>query len=70
MKTKQTLYQYCAIWHPSEKEAEAGTKSQIILELGSMLSNDQNSALLAVARKVPEKYVEQLDQVEILIRPF
>lgn len=70
MKTKQTLYQYCAIWNPSEKQAEAGEKSQIILELSTMLSSDQNSALLAVARKVPEKYAEQLDQVEILIRPF
>lgn len=70
MKTKQTLYQYCAIWHPSSKEEDFGQKSKIILELASMLSTGQDAALLSVARKVPEEYASQLDQVEILIRPF
>jgi len=67
---KQKLFQYAVIWHPNDAQLKEGQKSKILVNLDTLLANDQNAAFLAAARKIPETYSESLDQVEIAIRPF
>ena len=67
---RATLYQYAILWHPNEQELEAGKKSEILVKPDIMLANDQNSAFIAASRQIPDQYMESLDQVDILIRPF
>lgn len=70
MAKKSTLYNYTIVWHPSESQSEKGEKSQMLIEPKYLLAPDQNSAFMQAARQIPEKYLEELDQVDILIRPF
>lgn len=65
------LFQYAVIWHPTEKQVkDESLKSQVIVELKTILSKDEKSAAMAVAMDIPTEYKDQLDQVEIALRPF
>lgn len=64
------LFQFAILWHPTEQQRKDGQTDKILVDVGSFLQKDQNTALLAVARLIPEEYASQLDQVEIAIRPF
>jgi len=69
--TKQQLFQYVILWHPTDKqEKEEGLKSKVIVELSTILSVSQHSASMAAAMNIPVNYKEQLDQVEVAVRPF
>lgn len=71
MSTKKSiLYQYAILWHPNEAEAKEGRKSEVIVQPDTILATDQNSAFINASRKIPEKYLSDLDQIDILIRPF
>lgn len=66
---KMKVFEYVLLWHPNEKEEKEGKKSKLI-EHNQILALDDKSASLQVARKIPEEYNEELDKVEILMRPF
>ncbi len=67
---KAKLFQYAVILHPTGEEEKKGGKSQIILDLKTMLASDEKTAVLLVGRQIPEEYLSKLDQIEIAIRPF
>lgn len=67
---KQKFYQTAVIWHPTKKQSEGGQKSKIVVELQVTLGNDDKSVGMAVVRSIPKEYDEQLDQLEIVVRPF
>lgn len=64
------LFQYAAILHPSEKEQEDGIASKVIVDVTTILAKDQQSATLLAARAIPEEFIETLDRVELVLRPF
>lgn len=65
------LYQYAVLWHPTDKQREDDDiKSKIVVELDTVLATSPEAAMLAAARKIPDSYVEQLDQIEVALRPF
>ena len=69
--TTSKLFQYAIIWHPTEKQKkEESLKSKLLLELTTILSQDQNTALMTASMKIPFENQEELDQIEIVIRPF
>lgn len=68
---KSKLFQYAIIWHPTEKQIkEEGLKSKILVELTTVLSSDQQTASMLAATKIPTDMQNELDQIEIAIRPF
>lgn len=68
---KSKLFQYAILWHPTEKQAkDEGLKSKVIIEPKTVLSLDQNSAAMSAAMEIPADYKNQLDQIEIALRPF
>lgn len=64
------LFQFAIIKHPSEKEAEAGISSVVVVDVVTVLANDQNSAVLLAGRAIPEDAMEFLDRLEVVVRPF
>lgn len=70
MAKKSQLFQYAVLWHPTDKEVADGKSSVIIVKPDVMLSSDQNSAFLQAALQIPAEYKTNLDQVEIITRPF
>ena len=69
---KSTLYEIVVLWHPDpNNDDEMKTKkSKVIIEPRYELANDEKSLLYRVSREIDEKYVEQMNQIEIIIRPF
>ena len=68
---KSKLFQYAIIWHPTEKQVkDDGAKSKLIKEISIILATDDKSVLMSAAMDIPADYKDQLDQVEIVVRPF
>ena len=65
------LFQYAIIWHPTDKQVkEHGMKSEVLVEPTSILATDERKAAMAAAMEIPTEKREELDQIEIVIRPF
>lgn len=63
-------FQVLAIFNPSKEEETSGYKSKFIVEPCFILAKDAAAASMIVARKIPDEYIEKLDQVEVAVRPF
>ena len=64
------LFQFAVLLHPSEEEKKAGKQSQIIVEVRTVLAQDQNAAVIQAARQIPEEYMDRLSRLEVAVRPF
>ena len=65
------LFQYAILWHPTEKQVkDEGMKSKVLIEPKTILSADQNGAAMSAAMEIPTDKQNELDQIEIVIRPF
>lgn len=68
---KAKLFQYAILWHPTEKQIkDEGAKSKVLVEPTSIIAVDQQSALMAASMNIPADKREELDQIEIAMRPF
>ncbi|HYD92473.1 MAG TPA: hypothetical protein VEA37_13430 [Flavobacterium sp.] len=69
--TKARLFQYAIIWHPTEKQVkDESLKSKVLVELKTILAVDQNAVSMAAAMEIPADKKSELDQIEIVVRPF
>ena len=71
---KGQLWEYAVLYHPrSRKDAEEkGVEQRSVLLVGVthvVASGEQEVRVLA-ARALPEEYLDRLDDVEIVVRPF
>ena len=66
----QKLFTYAVLHHPKKKKDQDREPSSIIIEPRNILANDDKQAGIKIARELPEKYLDVLDEVEILVRPF
>lgn len=67
---KPQLFEYAVVWHPTEQQTKDGQKSKVIVEPKVVLAMDNNGAAIIAARAIGSEYIDQLDQVEVAIRPF
>ena len=68
---KSLLFQYAILWHPTEKQSkDDGLKSKILVEPKLILAETQPAALMAASMEIPADKKDQLDQIEIMMRPF
>ncbi len=64
------LFEYAILWHPTKEEKENGKKSAIIVNPTIILADDVARVNMAAAMSIPTEYRDNLDQVEIAVRPF
>ena len=68
------LYEYAVIYNPlatkDQKERGETPKSELIVDVTRILSNNDKEAMMLAARAIPEKFTDKLDRVEIALRPF
>ena len=68
---RKTFFWIAAVLHPTAEEMRLGTKSsETILKPEAVLAVNAQAATLMAARKLPEKYQEVLDRVDIAVSPF
>ena len=73
--TKGKLFEYAVIYHPKPKKAKEGEeeqagKSTLLQAVTTVLAGSAEEVGILAARSIPEKYLDKLEQVEIVIRPF
>ena len=68
------LYEYAVLYHPKPKKDAEGNevreKSSLIVAVETVMADSDQEATIVAARKIPESYLDKLEQVEIVIRPF
>lgn len=68
---KAKLFEYAVLWHPTEKQIkDEGKKTVLIAGPKSILARDEKAAGMAAVMDITTDYRDQLDQIEIAIRPF
>lgn len=69
--TNSKLFQYAILWHPTEKQVkDDGAKSKVLVEPKTIMAIDQSNAAMAAAMEIPADKKGELDQIEIVLRPF
>lgn len=66
---KEVLFDYAIVWHPTTQQRENGEQSKIIKK-DSVLAKDESTARLKIARIIPEEYVSNLENIDILVKNF
>ena len=56
--------------YPDQKERGESPKSELIVDVTRVLSNNDKEAMMLAARAIPTDYTDKLDRVEIALRPF
>lgn len=65
------LFEYAIIWHPTEKQKkDTESKSCIVVKPTVVLSTDSNSAAITAAMSIPQEYKDQIDQIQVCVKPF
>lgn len=68
---KLKLFQAAVIWHPNmDDEAEQKLDSKLLIEPYVVLEKDEQTLAYKIVRKLDEKYLDQLNQIDIIVRPF
>jgi hypothetical protein len=69
--TTSKLFQYAILWHPTEKQVkDEDLKSIVLVELTTILAQDQAKATMSASMSIPSDKRDELDQIEIVVRPF
>jgi len=67
---KEQLYQYTVLRHPTEAQAKEGQVTEVIVELSTEQAKSDDVLFRKLLRNIPDKYESELDQIDIVIRPF
>lgn len=70
----QKLFDFAILFHPAatEDEQKRGVKpkSTLLVEPRTILATDDKEASILAAREIPATHTDQLDRVEVVLRPF
>ena len=68
------LFEYAVLYHPKVVRDALGNETQgpdtVVSSPIFTLAKDDKEVAIRAARAIPEQYLDKLDQVEIVVRPF
>ena len=65
------LFEYVILLHPVEKkDGKEASKSLILQDIKRKLAKDEKEIGMLAAREIPEKHMDDLERIEIVVRPF
>ena len=71
---RQRIFEYAILYHPEEKKDKDGNvireRSQLLADVKRVLASDEKEVATRAAREIAEDYLDKLDLVEIVVRPF
>lgn len=71
---KVALFEYVVIYQPRVRKDAMGNETQepakLLIPVTHVLCKDDKTAGMLAARAIPEEYLDKLDEVEIIVRPF
>lgn len=66
----EILFQYVIYWTPSLEESQRGEKSKILVGPKTILAAKHKDAKNIADNDIPEAYLDNLSQINIVVRPF
>jgi len=70
MTNKSILFEYAVVWHPNELQEKEGRKSILVEGPKSMLAKEEKAVFMTAVSLLTAEYKEQLDQIDVIVRPF
>ena len=71
---RQRIFEYAVLYHPEEKRDKDGNvmreRSELLVDVTRVLASDEKEVATRAARALDEQYLDKLDLVEIVVRPF
>jgi hypothetical protein len=68
------LFEFAVLFHPKVVKDAQGNETQgadkIVKAPEFTLAKDDKEVAIRAARAIPDEYLDRLDQVEIVVRPF
>ncbi len=69
--SKKRLFQYAVLFHKVTKDKDGKiTDTHMVIEPKYMLAASEKEVLFKVTREIPEEYIANPDDVEIIVRNF
>jgi hypothetical protein len=74
-KERPKLFEYAILFHPKPRKIgnDGDTQtdpSEILVEPKRIVAKDEATVGILAAREIPEAYLDKLDSVEVIVRPF
>ena len=71
---RKSLYQYAVLFHPKPQRDAMGNDvtppTEIVTPITASLGRSDQEVSIIAARSIPEKYLNMLDDIEVLVRPL
>ena len=71
---RSKLFEYAIIYQPKQRTDAQGNDTTppavLLVEPTRLLCRDEKEATIQAARRIPDDYLDKLDEVELAIRPF
>lgn len=68
------LFEYAVVYAPKETQDAQGNdttpKSVVLTDVTTILASSDREVSIVAARAIPDSYLDRLDQIEVVIRPF
>jgi hypothetical protein len=65
------LFEYAVILQPKEdKDGEEIEPGKLIVDPATILAKDPDQAGMIAARAIPDEYMDKLDRLSVVVRPF
>ena len=68
------LFEYGVIYNPKPVKDNAGNDitpdALVLIKPEYILAKSEQEVTILAARKIPDNYLDKLEEVEILVRPF
>lgn len=64
---KKKLFDYVILYH---QELKSGNVDTFFISRGHVLATSDKQATLLAGRQIPEEYLQNIDQMEVIVRPF
>jgi hypothetical protein len=71
---KGKIFEYAILYHPkkTKEQNELGIepKSEVVQDIQHTLATSDKEVGVVAARAIPEKYLDKIEDIEIVMRPF
>lgn len=70
-KPELHLFEYAIYVQPKyDKDGEVVEPGEVLIERTSVLLPSESQVEMVASRAIPDKYMDQLDRVRVVVRPF
>jgi hypothetical protein len=74
MAHRKGLFQYAILFHPKPTKDAQGNDTtlptEIVVPITPVLAGSEQEVAMLAARQIPEKYLEQLAEIEVIVTAF